>query len=137
MADRVDSTEQLIDRLLVGVKAQLAIDGNSVPPWLIPLLAPMEQNISAPPSQNITVPRIDTASGHTIGRVVYSPTSQKPRTIVSTHIVKEEDEEDDSEFIIEMIYYCHSNNFYHSTHIPTASHAAPHYVRTAHRSCNR
>jgi hypothetical protein len=81
-----------LEQLVSGIKNQLMQDSSTVPAWLIPLLEP--------PVNGPTVPRIDDTSGHTIGRAIYSPQSQQPKNIVSTHFsikMEDDDEWDQSE----------------------------------------
>lgn len=85
LENQLSKTERLLDRLMNGIKEQLQQDINAVPPWLLALIVPADQDLN--------VPRVDAESGHTIGRVIYSPISQMPKKIVSTHIVKGEEEE--------------------------------------------
>jgi hypothetical protein len=92
LQDRLENTERFLGQLVSGIKKQLKQDSSAVPAWLIPLLDP--------PANSPTVPRIDDTSGHTIGRAIYSPQSQQPKTIVSKHFsikMEDDDEWDQSE----------------------------------------
>ena len=79
LEDRLERAEGFITRLTMGIQDQLKSDGNAIPAWLIPLLGLI------PPA---SVPRIDPTSGHTIGRAIYSPRSQK---VVISGVMKVED----------------------------------------------
>jgi hypothetical protein len=100
-----------LGQLVSGIKKQLTQDSSTVPSWLIPLLEP--------PVNGPTVPRIDNNSGHTIGQAIYSPQSQQPKNIVSTHFsikMEEDDEYDQSERMIDRIspslQLCTNHTFY-------------------------
>lgn len=90
LEQRLATTERTLDRLVSGILQRLRQDSNAVPAWLLPLLQPQAE-----------VPRVDVASGHTIGRAIYSPKSQKPKQVSSTHFMKYE--EDDDEFNSESV----------------------------------
>jgi hypothetical protein len=81
---RLAETETILGRIVRGITEQLRKDSNAVPAWLVPLLHPPADPI---------VPLVDVASGHTIGRVMYSPHSQKPKKVVSTFFIKMEEDD--------------------------------------------
>jgi hypothetical protein len=87
LQDRLVNTERFLGQLVSGIKKQLRQDSSTVPAWLIPLLEP--------PVNGPIVPRVDDASGHTIGRTIYSPQSQQPKNIVSTHFSFKTEDDDE------------------------------------------
>ena len=86
LESRLANTERFLKRLVTGVMDKAIEDKNSVPDWLIGLLQPVVQPV---------VPRVHEPSGHTIGRVVYSPKTQQPKKIISSHFIKMEEDMDE------------------------------------------
>lgn len=59
LEDQLSNTEVILNKLVNSICAQHEVDAKTVPSWLMVLIPPSPQRPS--------VPRVDVASGHTIG----------------------------------------------------------------------
>lgn len=85
LEQRLDYTERRVGRLVDVIAEQLEQEGKAVPAWLLPLL---KSPVGVP-----IVPRVDVVSGHTIGRTIYSPMSQRPKQLLSSQLLKFDDDD--------------------------------------------
>lgn len=92
LEQRLANTERTLDQLVNGIQEQLGQNSGTVPAWLIPLVQPQVPLVQ-PQAEMPVVPRVDETSGLIIGRTIYSPTSQKPKQVVSNHFMKPEDDD--------------------------------------------